>query len=72
MTWRRKGLNCWSLCAGSGRRCLRRGLGLGPKLSDEQREDVAFGLRIAKEISRLEIGQSVVVKEGDGAGGGGV
>jgi DUF1009 family protein len=37
---------------------------LGPKLSDEEREDVDFGFRIAKEISRLEIGQSVVVKKG--------
>jgi DUF1009 family protein len=37
---------------------------LGPKLSDVQKEDVAFGFRIAKEISRLEIGQSVVVMEG--------
>ncbi len=36
----------------------------GPKLSDGQREDVAFGFRIAKEISRLEIGQCVVVKRG--------
>ena len=37
---------------------------IGPKLSDEQREDAEFGFRIAKEISRLEIGQSVVVKKG--------
>ena len=40
------------------------GFHVGPKLSAEQREDVAFGFRIAKEISRLEIGQSVVVKRG--------
>ncbi len=40
------------------------GFQLGPKLSAEQREDVAFGLRIAKEVSRLEIGQIVVVKNG--------
>lgn len=40
------------------------GFHIGPKLSDEQREDVEFGFRIAKEISRLEIGQSVVVKQG--------
>lgn len=37
---------------------------LGKKLTDEQRDDVAFGYRIAKEVSRLEIGQSVVVKRG--------
>jgi len=36
----------------------------GPKLSDEQKTDVAFGFKIAKEISRLEIGQTVVVKNG--------
>ena len=37
---------------------------LGPKLSDEQKADIAFGYGIAKEISRLEIGQTVVVKNG--------
>lgn len=37
---------------------------LGPKLSSDQQQDVAFGYRIAKEISRLEIGQIVVVKNG--------
>jgi hypothetical protein len=40
------------------------GFHLGPKLSSEQRADAEFGLRIAKEISRLEIGQTVVVKNG--------
>jgi DUF1009 family protein len=37
---------------------------LGPKLSAEQKADVEFGFKIAKEISRLEIGQLVVVKDG--------
>lgn len=37
---------------------------LGPEPSDNQRQAVEFGFRIAKEISRLEIGQTVVVKEG--------
>jgi len=40
------------------------GLHLGPALSAEQQADVAFGYRIAKEVSRLEIGQTVVVKNG--------
>lgn len=40
------------------------GFHVGPKLSDRQREDAEYGLRIAKEVSRLEIGQSVVVKDG--------
>ena|SRR3984957_12162891 len=40
------------------------GFSLGPKLSADQQEDVAFGFRIAKEVSRLEIGQTVVVKNG--------
>jgi len=40
------------------------GFQLGPKLSQAQRADVEFGLRIAKEICRLEIGQTVLVKEG--------
>jgi UDP-2,3-diacylglucosamine hydrolase len=37
---------------------------LGPKLSAEQKKDVEFGFRIAREVSRLEIGQLVVVKNG--------
>jgi UDP-2,3-diacylglucosamine hydrolase len=37
---------------------------LGPKLSAGQKLDVEFGFKIAKEISRLEIGQLVVVKNG--------
>jgi DUF1009 family protein len=37
---------------------------LGPKLSGAQRADVEFGRRIAREVSRLEIGQTVVVKGG--------
>jgi UDP-2,3-diacylglucosamine hydrolase len=40
------------------------GFQLGPKLSAAQRADVEFGLRLAKEVSRLEIGQLVVVKDG--------
>ncbi len=36
----------------------------GPKLSDRQEEDAAYGFRIAKETSRLDIGQTVVVKKG--------
>jgi UDP-2,3-diacylglucosamine hydrolase len=37
---------------------------LGPKLSSDQKADVEFGVRIARETSRLEIGQTVVVKNG--------
>jgi DUF1009 family protein len=37
---------------------------LGPRISTAQKADVEFGFRIAKEISRLEIGQTVVVKNG--------
>lgn len=40
------------------------GFRLGAALTDEQGEDVRFGFRIAKEVSRLEIGQLVVVKNG--------
>jgi UDP-2,3-diacylglucosamine hydrolase len=42
----------------------RPGFHLGPRLSGEQQADVEFGFRMAKEVSRLEIGQSVVVKRG--------
>jgi DUF1009 family protein len=41
-----------------------KGFQFGPKLSDDQRADVNFGFRIAKETSRLEIGQTVVIKGG--------
>ena len=40
------------------------GFQLGPRLSEGQRVDVEFGFRIAKEVSRLEIGQTVLVKNG--------
>ena len=40
------------------------GFHLGPKLSPDQQQDVEFGFRIAKEMSQLEIGQTVVVKGG--------
>ena len=40
------------------------GFHFGPRLSADQQADAAFGLRIAKEVSRLEIGQTVVVKNG--------
>ena len=36
----------------------------GPELSDRQTDDAEFGFRIAKEVSRLDIGQTVVVKKG--------
>ena len=40
------------------------GFHLGPPLSEGQRADVVLGCRIAKEIARLEIGQSVVLRNG--------
>ena len=40
------------------------GFRLGRKLSEAQQADVTFGYRIAKDVSRLEIGQMVVVKAG--------
>lgn len=40
------------------------GLIAGPKPRARLLEDVAFGHRIAKEVSRLDIGQTVVVKRG--------
>ncbi len=36
----------------------------GPALTDRQKEDVEYGFTIAKEVSRLDIGQTVVVKKG--------
>src|SRR6266516_2296818 len=40
------------------------GLIAGPKLSIREEEDVDFGWKIAKEIARLDIGQTVIVKNG--------
>ena len=40
------------------------GFSVGKRLDEREESDVAYGFRIAREIARLEIGQSVVVKEG--------
>ena len=40
------------------------GLIAGPKLSSREEYDVELGWNIAKEISRLDIGQTVIVKNG--------
>ncbi len=45
--------------------CLApRGLIAGPKLSRREKQDVDLGWKIAKEIARLDIGQTVIVKNG--------
>jgi UDP-2,3-diacylglucosamine hydrolase len=40
------------------------GFRVGPKPTALQEADVQFGFRIAKEVSRMDIGQTVVVKNG--------
>jgi DUF1009 family protein len=40
------------------------GLIAGRKLSRREEEDVALGFEVAREISRLDIGQTVIVKNG--------
>jgi hypothetical protein len=40
------------------------GLIAGRKLNRREEEDVAFGFEIAREMSRLDIGQTVIVKNG--------
>ena len=40
------------------------GLIAGPKLSRREQEDVDLGWQIAKEIARLDIGQTVIIKNG--------
>jgi UDP-2,3-diacylglucosamine hydrolase len=40
------------------------GLIAGPKLSRRDEDDIDFGWKIAKEIARLDIGQTVIVKNG--------
>ncbi|RPF92683.1 MAG: LpxI family protein [Roseibacillus sp. TMED18] len=36
----------------------------GPKLDQDGLVDAAYGMRMAKEVSRLDIGQSVIVRDG--------
>jgi len=36
----------------------------GPKLDEAGLSDAAYGIRMAKEVSRLDIGQSVIVRDG--------
>jgi DUF1009 family protein len=36
----------------------------GRKLTRREEDDVAFGFEIAREVSRLDIGQTVIVKNG--------
>src|SRR5437773_4593792 len=45
--------------------CLApQGLIAGPKLSHREKEDVNFGWKIAIEVARFDIGQTVIVKNG--------
>ena len=41
-----------------------KGFRLGPEITEQQQHDIEYGRNIAKEISLMEIGQSVVVKDG--------
>ena len=40
------------------------GLIVGPKISHREEEDVDFGWKIATEIARFDIGQTIIVKNG--------
>lgn len=40
------------------------GFHLGPKPTESERADVEFGFGLGKEVARMEIGQTVVVKDG--------
>ena len=40
------------------------GFALGPNPTNEQRADIDYGLQLARKVSALEIGQTVVVKQG--------
>src|SRR3954453_8622377 len=42
----------------------RPGLIAGPKLSSREEQDVELGLNVAKEIARLDIGQTIIIKNG--------
>lgn len=47
-----------------GEHLATEGVLAGPKPDRKTMDDVVFGLRIAKEVSRLDIGQTVVVRRG--------
>ena len=36
----------------------------GPKLKEREEEDITFGFEIAKQLSALDVGQTIVVKKG--------
>jgi len=36
----------------------------GPKLKEREEADIVFGFEIAKQLSRLDVGQTIVVKNG--------
>ena len=40
------------------------GLIAGPKLRDREEDDVSFGFEIARQLSALDVGQTIVVKNG--------
>ena len=40
------------------------GFALGPNPTNEQRADIDYGLQLARKVSALEIGQTVVLKQG--------
>ena len=42
----------------------RSGLVVGPKLSRREEDDVELGWNVAREIARLDIGQTVIIKNG--------
>jgi len=42
----------------------RPGLIAGPKLAPQQEQDVELGRNVAKEIARLDIGQTIIIKNG--------
>lgn len=43
---------------------IPQGIIAGSSLTDEERKDVTLGFNIAKELGRLDIGQTVVIKQG--------
>ena len=62
--WKRDGVDLIEVTPWLAPAHAQTGFHLGPKLSDDQKADCEFGFKIAKETSRLEIGQLVVVKNG--------
>lgn len=58
----KEGIKLLDITAFSSKLLTPQGILTGDKLSDDEWKDISFGWKVAKEVGRLDIGQTVVVK----------